>query len=100
MVDLFRIAGKDNLASPADAGKDGFDDVGAEILTLVTNDKLSRNASSPDVSQRFQFDLAAAQKIINGSIGPDMLITEEFQIVINDYILSSEKVMVVELRQA
>ena len=83
MVDLFRIAGKDNLASPADAGKDGLDDVGAEILTLVTNDKLPGNASSPDVSQRFQLDLAAAQKIVNGGIGPDMLVTEKFQVVIN-----------------
>src|SRR3974390_1033141 len=83
MVDLFRIAGKDNLASPADAGKDGLDDVGAEILTLGPNDKLPGHASSPDVNQRFQLDRAAAQKIVNGGIGPDMLVTEKFQVVIN-----------------
>jgi hypothetical protein len=83
MVNLLRVAGKDNFTPLADAGQNGLDNMRAEILALIADNKLPGNASAPDIRQGFQLDFAAAQKIINGGIRPNVLVTEEFQVVVN-----------------
>src|SRR5208337_5183101 len=45
--------------------------------------ELAGDAASPDIGEGLQFNLAAAEQILGGAVGPDMLVTEILQIIID-----------------
>ena len=56
MIYLLRIAHQDNFAALSHPSQKRFDLVPRQILSLINNNKLIRNASSPNVCQRLHLN--------------------------------------------
>ena len=65
MVDLFRITRKHHFRSLSDPRHDRLDHLRAEILRLVADDELARDAPAPDVGQGFHFQNASVDQMLD-----------------------------------
>jgi hypothetical protein len=69
VVDLPDVAGEDDLGALADAGDDGLDLVGREVLGLVDDHELVGDGSAADVGQRLEHELPSAISLLDALLG-------------------------------
>ena len=62
VVDLVGIAGEDDLGAVADAGDDGLDLVGRQVLGLIHDHELMGDAAPADVGEGLDIDQPLIQQ--------------------------------------
>ena len=69
IVDLADVAGQHDLGALAHATHDGLHLVRRQVLRLVHDHELVRNAATADVGERFHHQLAAGHQLIHALLG-------------------------------
>ena len=84
IVNLVGIAGEDDFRAAADTGDDGFDFERREVLRLVNDHELVRNAAPADVAQRLHHDVAGAHQVAAAAVFvAHVQVAQHFQRVVN-----------------
>src|SRR5436190_9495979 len=63
VIDLVRVAGKDDLSAAANTGDDGLSFERSQVLRLVDDHELVGNAAATNVAQRLNDDAAGAHEV-------------------------------------
>jgi len=83
VVNLFRIAGENDLGPLTNASHEGLNHVGRKILSFITDHKLLGNRSSPNIGQGLHFQDSPSSPVLQHIGGILTIPQKELKIIVN-----------------